>query len=512
MSSTLDQIRLAAESSLETFIRLVAPEQVLGSCHEDVISWWSRPDSKTHQILLYPRDHQKSRLVAYRVAWELTKDPTLRILYISATANLAEKQLGFIKTILTSEIYRRYWPLHVHPEEGKRKRWTSSEIMLDHPLREQEKVRDPSIFTAGLTTSITGMHCDIAVLDDVVVYENAYTKEGRERVKSQYSLLSSIEGANAREWVVGTRYHPADLYNDLMSMTEDTYNDDGDIIGTEPIYEVFERAVENRGDGTGEFLWPRQQRKDGKWFGFDQKILAKKRGQYLDRGQFRAQYYNDPSDPDNVPVTKDKFQYYERKFLKLENGNWYIRGKKLNVFAAVDFAFSLSKKADYTAIVVIGIDSENNIYVLEIDRFRTDRISEYFEHLFHLSNKWGFRKLRAEVTVAQSAIVRQLKELIRENGMAVSIDEFRPQKGTKQERISATLEPRYDNMQIWHYKGGECQTLEEELSTRNPPHDDVIDAFASAIDIAVKPSKGISTMKRSGIQWENVKFRGARAA
>ena len=512
MSSTLDQIRLAAESSLETFIRLVAPEQVLGSCHEDVISWWSRPDAKTHQILLYPRDHQKSRLVAYRVAWELTKDPTLRILYISATANLAEKQLGFIKTILTSEIYRRYWPLHVHPEEGKRKRWTSSEIMLDHPLREQEKVRDPSIFTAGLTTSITGMHCDIAVLDDVVVYENAYTKEGRERVKSQYSLLSSIEGANAREWVVGTRYHPADLYNDLMSMTEDTYNDDGDIIGTEPIYEVFERAVENRGDGTGEFLWPRQQRKDGKWFGFDQKILAKKRGQYLDRGQFRAQYYNDPSDPDNVPVTKDKFQYYERKFLKLENGNWYIRGKKLNVFAAVDFAFSLSKKADYTAIVVIGIDSENNIYVLEIDRFRTDRISEYFEHLFHLSNKWGFRKLRAEVTVAQSAIVRQLKELIRENGMAVSIDEFRPQKGTKQERISATLEPRYDNMQIWHYKGGECQTLEEELSTRNPPHDDVIDAFASAIDIAVKPSKGISTMKRSGIQWENVKFRGARAA
>ena len=508
----LDEIRQAAENDLLFFIRLIAPEQVLGGCHEDVISWWTRPDSKSHQILLFPRDHQKSRLVAYRVAWELTKDPTLRILYISATANLAEKQLGFIKTILTSEVYRRYWPLHVNAEEGKRKRWTTSEIMLDHPLREAEKVRDPSIFTAGLTTSITGMHCDIAVLDDVVVYENAYTKEGRERVKSQYSLLSSIEGANAREWVVGTRYHPADLYNDLMSMSEDTFDEDGEIQGSEPIYEIFERAVENRGDGTGEFLWPRQQRKDGKWFGFDQKILAKKRGQYLDRGQFRAQYYNDPSDPDNVPVSKDKFQYYERKFLKLENGHWYMRGNKLNVFAAVDFAFSLSKKADYTAIVVVGIDSENNIYVLEIDRFRTDRISEYFEHLFHLSNKWGFRKLRAEVTVAQSAIVRQLKDLIRENGMAVSIDEFRPQKGTKQERITATLEPRYDNMQIWHYKGGECQTLEEELSTRNPPHDDVIDALASAIDIAVKPNKGISTMKRNSIQWENVKFRGARAA
>jgi hypothetical protein len=41
------------------------------------------------------------------------------------------------------------------------------------------------------------------------------------------------------------------------------------------------RSVEENGDGTGEFLWPRQQRRDGKWFGFDAKILAKKRGQYL---------------------------------------------------------------------------------------------------------------------------------------------------------------------------------------------------------------------------------------
>jgi phage terminase large subunit-like protein len=508
----LEEIRAAAESDLVFFIKLIAPEQVLGSCHEEVLHWWTRQNAKTHQLLLFPRDHQKSRLVAYRVAWELTKDPTIRVLYISATANLAEKQLGFIKSILTSEIYRRYWPLHVNQEEGRRKKWTNSEIMLDHPSREAEKVRDPSIFTGGLTTSLTGMHCDIAVLDDCVVYENAYTKEGREKVKSQYSLLSSIEAANAKEWVVGTRYHPADLYNDLMQMEEETFNEEGDIDGKEPIYEIFERAVEDRGDGTGVFLWPRQQRKDGKWFGFDQKILAKKRGQYLDRGQFRAQYYNDPSDPDNVPVSRDKFQYYERKFLKQENGYWFYRGNRLNVFAAVDFAFSLNKKADYTAIVVVGIDSENQIFVLDIDRFRTDRISEYFEHLLTLSNKWGFRKLRAEVTVAQNAIVRQIKDLVRENGLAISIDEFRPQRGSKEERISATLEPRYDNMAIWHYKGGECQTLEEELSTRNPPHDDVIDALASAIDIAVKPTRNLSNQRKSSIIWEAQKFRGTRAA
>ena len=509
--ATLDQIRSAAENDLVTFIKLVAPEQMLGQCHEDVCNWWGREDSKSHQLLLFPRDHGKSRMIAYRVAWELTKDPTLRILYISATANLAEKQLGFIKTILTSDTYSRYWPDHVHPEDGKRTRWTNSEIMLDHPARKAEKIRDPSVFTGGLTTSLTGMHCDIAVLDDIVVYENAYTGEGRNKVKSQYSLLSSIEGAEAREWVVGTRYHPVDLYNDLLQMTEELFDDDGNKVGEDNIYEIFERPVEDRGDGTGEMLWPRSQRKDGKWFGFDIKVLAKKRGQYLDKGQFRAQYYNDPSDPDNVPIESTRFQYYERKLLKEDQGHWFYKDSKLNVFAAVDFAFSLSKKSDYTAIVIVGVDSDNNIYVLDIDRFRTDRITDYFEHILQLSTKWSFRKLRAEVTVAQQAIVKQLKELIKQHGLAISVDEFRPNKyqGNKDERISATLEPRYDNLQIWHYRGGNTQTLEEELQSRNPPHDDIKDALASAIDIAVKPFKNVRRNKDKNIVWANNRFRGA---
>ena len=448
-------------------------------------------------------------MVAYRVAWALTKDPTLRVLYISATSNLAEKQLGFIKGILASDIYRRYWPDHVNPEEGKRARWSNSEIMLDHPLRKAENIRDPSIFTGGLTTSLTGLHCDIAVLDDIVVAENALTSEGRSKVQSQYSLLASIEGAEAQEWVVGTRYHGSDLYQSLMEMRETLYDNDGEIVGEEPIYEIFERPVEDIGDGTGEFLWPRQQRKDGKYFGFNQQILAQKRGKYLDKAQFRAQYYNDPRDPDNIPVERDRIQYYDRKFLNFENGYLTYRSKRLNVFAAIDFAFSLKSAADYTALVTIGVDADNNVYVLDIDRFKTDRISEYFDHILDAQNKWQFRKMRAEVTVAQVAIVKQLKDLIRQHGLALSIDEYRPnkQQGNKQERISSILEPRYDNMQIWHYRGGNIQYLEEELASRNPPHDDVKDALATAVDMAVRPMSSATNRKKSNVVWANQRFR-----
>src|SRR5882724_862635 len=129
--------RKLAEASLESFINLVHPNRLLGNIHREVISWWTSSNAKSHQLLLLPRDHMKSALIAYRVAWELTRDPTLKILYISSTRNLAIKQLKFIKDILTNDVYRLYWPEMVNKDEAKREKWTEREISLDHPKRKE---------------------------------------------------------------------------------------------------------------------------------------------------------------------------------------------------------------------------------------------------------------------------------------------------------------------------------------------------------------------------------------
>lgn len=515
--SKKDQIRLAAESDLESFIRLIHPQRVLGSIHIELIRWWTREEAKSHQLTLLPRDHGKSAMIAYRAAWEITKNPAIRILYISSTANLAIKQLKFIKDILTSDIYRFYWPEMINMDEGRREKWTENEIAVDHPIRKSEAVRDPTVFTAGLTTSITGLHCDIAILDDVVVRENAYTQEGREKTKAQYSLLSSIEAGDAREWAVGTRYHPKDLYNDLVQMSVDQYDDDNELVGGESLYEIFERQVENRGDGTGEFLWPRQQRFDGKWFGFDSAILAKKRAQYLDRVQFKAQYYNDPNDAESAAIQRELFQYYDREQLRRYDGKWFLKGKRLNIFAAVDFAFSRARRADYTAIVVVGIDQDKNYYILDIERFKTDKISDYFSKILALHQKWDFRKIRAEVTAGQQVIVNDLKSnYIRKHGLSLSVEEHKPTRhqGTKEERVEAILQPRYNNLQIWHYMGGNCQILEEELVLTNPPHDDVKDCLAAVIDSCIAPSPSSSAGRTSNDNFwashSHSKFGGVR--
>jgi hypothetical protein len=498
MQDKIQIVRDKAEKDLVSFIKLLAPHLVLGGIHIELIQWITRQEANKNLLVLLPRGHLKSKLAAYWAAWKITRQPEVTILYVSATADLAEKQLYQIKQILDNPIYRRYWPEMIGVDEGKREKWAVAEISVDHPKRKYEGIRDATCKAVGLTANTTGFHADIVVLDDVVVPGNAYTEEGRDKVASAYSQLASIENPGALELVVGTRYHPKDIYDTLINMKETIYNSDGDIEEEDEVYELFQRVVET----DGEFLWPKQTRADGKTFGFDDRELARIKAKYVDTTQFFSQYYNNPNNADSARINADKFQYYERTILLSKEGDWYIRDRKLNVYAAIDFAFSIKKKADYSALVVIGVDHQGNFYILDVDRFKTDRIVEYFNHIVKAQQKWGFRKLRAEVNVAQQSIVGELKEsYIKPNGIPLSIDDIRPNRhqGDKDERVNAILEPKYDNMQVWHYRGGNCQSLEEELVMLHPPHDDIKDALANAINMAIIPKQRNMNIQQSNI-------------
>ena len=319
------------------------------------------------------------------------------------------------------------------------------------------------------------------------------------------SQMASILNPGGIIRACGTRYHPADQYDVWKNQKTFVFNDEGDITGEEPIWDIMEEVVEE----DNHFLWPRAVREDGKAYGFDRKELARISAMYSDRTQFYAQYYNDPNDPESRRLSYDRFQYYDQRHLRQEYGRWYFKDKPLNVYAGIDFAFSLSKKADYTAIVVVGVDPDGFMYVLDIDRFKSDKIAEYFDHVVQAHTRWDFKKLRAEVTVAQSIICNDLKDRIRKEGLRLSIDEHRPNRhqGTKEERIASVLEPRYENQSILHFKGGYTPMLEEELVMARPPHDDIKDCLASVVEIAIPPKARRERERKSNVVF-NTRFGG----
>lgn len=488
------EIKEQAEADLFKFAKLVNPSYQYGDIHKRVFRWLQEEGDGLKQLLLLPRGHLKSHCMAVWCAWWITKHPDTIIVYLSATSELAEKQLYSIQNMLTHPNYSRVWPDMVNPDAGKRAKWSATKLAVDHPMRKVNNVRDWTVQTAGLTTNTTGWHCDVLVSDDVVVPDNAYTEDGRRKVAASMGQMHSILNPAGLLKACGTRYHPQDYYQTVIDTEIAIWDMESDeIIGYKPSWDIMEEVVEI----DGVFLWPRTYMYDAKGnktkaFGFDRQVLEEIKGGYTgDPAQFYSQYYNDPNDASLDKISRDSFQYFEPTMLRRSAGIWtYGRdNKELKIYAAVDFAFSLAKTADYTAIVVVGVDCDGNYYILDIDRFKTDRISTYFERIVYLHDRWGFKVLRAEATVAQSVIVNDLKDYIKREGLVLKIDSYKPTRneGTKEERISAILDHKYEQGAIWHFQGGYTPMLEEELVLKNPPHDDIKDALAAAVDVAVKP-------------------------
>ena len=235
--------------------------------------------------------------------------------------------------------------------EGQRTSWNITSIIVDHPFRAAQGVVDSTVMTCGLEKTITGKHCDIFIWDDIVVPENN-TEQGRKDVNSWVAQAASIMSADSSILAVGTRYHPKDAYGMMIYMVYDDHEDkDGEIFTeSKSLFLVNQANVEYE----GEFLWPRQQRKDGKWFGFNEQILAKKRAVYEASGeitQFFAQYYNDPNDKTTAPISRDMFKYYDKQDVEKLGGSFVINDEPVHVYAALDLATGIANTADYSALV-----------------------------------------------------------------------------------------------------------------------------------------------------------------
>lgn len=486
MATKADEIRELAEASCYAFARLVGPLRVYGQIHQEALAWLSRSNAALDQLLLLPRGHLKSHLLAVWCAWWITKHPETTILYASATEDLAVAQLSSIKNLLESDTHRRYWPDLIHKEESKRDRWAAKDIKIDHPNRKALGIRDATVAARGIGANTTGLHCDVLVLDDLVVPGNAYTEEGRTSVKAAYSQFASVRNPGGITKVAGTRYHPQDIYSVMLDTRIESFDAGGNVTGEQKVYEVFERPVK---DQMGLFLWPREQHPKTKlWYGFGEEVLAKIRATYVasnELAQFYAQYYNDPNDPSSDRVSSDRFQYYDPKHLTW-NGQWNYNGEALAVYAAGDLAFTTGDQSDYTAFAVVGVSPRGFVYILALDMFRTSQYEKYYTTVLGLWDKWRFKRCRIETNAGANLVVTYIQDRMREEGKAFIV-EGQNAKGKKSERHAIVLEPRYHNNTVWHYRGGYMATYEEQLVLARPSHDDLKDAVSAAVEIS-KPA------------------------
>jgi predicted phage terminase large subunit-like protein len=156
----------------------------------------------------------------------------------------------------------------------------------------------------------------------------------------------------------------------------------------------------------------------------------------------------------------------------------------LKVYTFVDPAISQKQEADYTAIVTIGIDQNNRIYVLDIFHERVEP-SDSINALFEIVKQWRPERVGVEVVAFQKMLALEIKKQMTIRNTFFNLDEINPM-GEKNARIRTILEPRYSNANILHPKYNKnTKDLELELlKFPNWKHDDIIDSLSGAVRMA----------------------------
>ncbi len=78
--------------------------------------------------------------------------------------------------------------------------------------------------TAGLETSLTGLHFDIIIDDDLVNDKNTSTKEQIQKVIDVYNDSFNLLDRGGTHVVVGTRWSNRDLYGHILTTDIGTIN------------------------------------------------------------------------------------------------------------------------------------------------------------------------------------------------------------------------------------------------------------------------------------------------
>ncbi len=291
-------------------------------------------------MVFMPPQHGKSELVARRFpAYMLGRNPELRLIGCSHTAELAVGMNRDVQRIMAGPAYAR-----VFPESVLAARWSRSPQAVE-ARRTLDLFEVPahrgSLRSAGVGCSIAGLPADGAIIDDPFgKREDADSPAVRQRVWEWYTndLYSRL---STRAWVVltHTRWHRDDLAGRLLRKMADRAADQWEVLCLPAVRgEGACDPCDGRAAG-GEVLWPEFKS------AVDLEIIRRQ-----DPRAYAALYQQDPADGSGAEWAAELFG----DWIWVPPEKW---PKKFDLrLVCVDPSKGASdRQGDYCAIVFVGV-------------------------------------------------------------------------------------------------------------------------------------------------------------
>jgi predicted phage terminase large subunit-like protein len=340
--------RRQARKDLIAFTEFTLPNYAAVAHHYKIAEALHRVvDGASKRLMIFmPPRHGKSELASKRFpAWYIGQYPDREIICASYAQELANEFGRNVRNTIGSQEFRAvFGNVELAPDSSAANRWHTS--------------YGGSYVAAGVGGAITGRGADLLVIDDPIKNrEDADSEIYRDRVWDWYRSTAYTRLMPGGAIVlIQTRWHDDDLAGRLLQAQEDG-GDQWEVIELEAIAD-------------GKALWP-------EWYDLD--ALEGIRNTIGPR-EWSALYQQQP--------TPDEGDFFKKAWIR----TYQEAPSKdlLTIYGASDYAVT-ADDGDYTVHGVIGVDGDDNIFLLDWWRGQTES-HEWVEAVIDMMERWKPRQ------------------------------------------------------------------------------------------------------------------------
>lgn len=468
--------RTLARRRLLPFIRRFRPKYQAGWVHEDICRRLERfvrqiEEGKSPRLLLMmPYRHGKSEISSRHLTpWMIGQHPEWEVIAASNAQSLATSFSRYIRDLMRDPSYQALFPdAALDPSSQSVENWNTT--------------RGGGYMAAGVGTAIIGRgaHClivddpvrDAEAADSNVIRDNTwewYLSTAYSRLSPGGGVLGILTCWHDDDWAgriqqamaAGGDQFEIVKYPAINDLGDEYILSDDSIVQLPPGTDVPEGAKLTRKQNTA--LHPER---------YTLEMLLNIKKNYYALGQQRwwaAGYQQNPAPEEGAYFTKKMFRYYANKPHKLER----------NVYQAWDFAITEKQQADYIVGATGELDVNDNLHIVDIDRFRS---GDSFVIADAMLDAWERHGSEAVIGVEDGQIWRSIEAVFarrcQERKLYPSIEVMKP--FTDKLVRAQPLRGRMQLGKVWFPDNAPWMDVLRQELLRFPTgkHDDQVDALA----------------------------------